>query len=105
MRRLIPFAVAIFLLVSCGDDPSSPNEDTAFSPNMADIENEISDQWEEQAGFKDVEVSCPDPIEWRVGEEFHCTGSILGMGGGRGDPQRVTVYMENEDGAYTWQEG
>lgn len=43
-----------------------------------------------------ITTGCPDPIEWRVGEEFHC---VVHQGK---QSLGVTVTMENDEGAATW---
>lgn len=68
--------------------------------STADIEDEIHSWADERTeGGGAITVECPDPIEWRVGETFHC---ILSQGE---QTVGVTVTMENDDGAVTWRAG
>lgn len=61
------------------------------------VESEIR-SWVDKStqGGGVITVRCPDPIEWRVGEDFHCIARQGGQSLG------VTVTMENDDGDVTW---
>lgn len=67
--------------------------------STTEIEQQIADWAESELGGGPVEVQCPDPIEWRVGETFNCIATQADATVG------VAVTMENEDGAVTWRAG
>lgn len=64
------------------------------------IEDEIETWAREDLNARGrITADCPDSMEWRTGDDFHCiltdqTGSV-----------RVTVTMENDAGDVTWMLG
>lgn len=79
--------VLLAALTACGQEADIPA-----------IESEIT-TWAEDNSPEgtDIEVDCPDTIEWRTGGDFHCIVSDQ-----NGETVRVTVTMENDDGDVTW---
>ncbi len=89
-RTLVIVTACCLGLAGCGE------------PDRADIpgiEREIETWAAEQIG-ETVTVDCPSEIEWRTGGDFRCV-----MEDRQGTTAKVTVYMENDAGDYTWEVG
>lgn len=88
MKRIIGGAlVALALLTGCGLEE-------ADIPAIEDgIEDGIADQTDTEAT-----VDCPDSIDWEAGGDFRCFAETEDAG-----TVRVTVYMENKEGEWSWQ--
>lgn len=92
MWQKIGGAALVLALTSC----------SASTQSTADIEQNIRGDLAKQLKVSkaDLTIDCPDSIEWRVGEDFHCIAED-----DQGNRVRVTVSMEANDGSYTWQAG
>ena len=84
--KWIGMLAACLLLVGCGGTEA----------DIPLIETQIGNGILEQTGY-DVEVDCPDTIDWKAGGSFGCFATDE-----TGDQVRVTVYMENDEGDITW---
>jgi hypothetical protein len=90
MRTLRVALVAVVAVLGLG----------ACSPTEVDIkglEKDISSGTEEQTG-QQVEVDCPDSVEWNTGGSFEC--DVI-----TDDGQEATaeVTMKNDDGDVAWE--
>lgn len=86
MLRLLGLATGVLLLAGC----SSEEVDSTR------IEQVVERQLGRQVGG-DVSVRCPEGVEWRTGEDFHC---VARLGGRQG---RVEVTMETDAGDISWE--
>lgn len=66
---------------------------------MRSMERQLRDDLAEQieAPARNIAVDCPSSVEWTAGSDFRCTAEDK-----RGNRVFITVYMENDDGEYTW---
>lgn len=90
MTRVLSLVAVAALLAGCG----------GFQPDMPGVERELAAAIEEQTEARTVKVECPDSIDWQAGSDFRCFAEDA-----RGNRAKVTVYMENGDGAYSWELG
>ena len=90
MRLTRYFAVIVtgLALSACGE----------ATLDTGNIENEIAPQVEDQTGTKDVEISCPDDVEAKKGDEFECDATAPG-----GLEAKIKVVQENDDGDVNWE--
>lgn len=66
--------------------------------DTGNIEDEIAPQVADQTGTKDVELSCPDDVEAKKGDEFECDVTAAG-----GVEAKVKVVQENDEGDVNWE--
>lgn len=93
-RRLISGLAALVIFAVVGVIWNAAQKDERPTGEIAD---QIKTWAEENTpGGAAFDVSCPDPVEWKVGGTFHCIASQ-----GR-HSARVTVTMENDAGTVTW---
>lgn len=83
------FLLALAPLAAC----SQPEVDTPSVEQR--IERQIGRQVHDT-----VTVHCPDGVKWQTGGDFHCFARDSG-----GNQERITVSMETDGGAYSWQVG
>ena len=88
LTRYFLVIVSALALASCGE----------ATLDTANIEDEIAPQVADQTGTKDVEISCPDDIEAKKGDEFDCDVTAAG-----GLEAKVKVVQENDDGDVNWE--
>jgi hypothetical protein len=86
--RYLAVIVACLALSACGES----------TLDTGNIEDEIAPQLAEEYGTKDADVSCPDDIEAKEGEEFDCDVTAPG-----GVEAKVTVTQEDDEGNVTWE--
>jgi hypothetical protein len=89
MRTLRPLLVAAAAVLALG----------ACAPSEVDIkglEKEIASGTEEQTG-QQVEVDCPDSVDWETGGSFECDVTTDG-----GQQATAEVTMKNDDGDVAW---
>lgn len=101
--RVVKVGVAcatVLLLVSgCGGyDPDEAAIQKAIEKGIVD------QQGDDPQDFAPL-VTCPDPISWEAGKTFHCdvSGVLYGKDHNFTDANQVTVFMENDEGQYTWE--
>jgi hypothetical protein len=87
MKQIIGGALVALVLTACGSDEAD------IPAIESEIEQGIVDQTEVE-----TEVDCPDSIEWKAGGDFRCFAEAED-----GSSTRVTVYMENKEGEWSWQ--
>lgn len=87
MRYILVIAVALSL-AACGE----------ATLDTGNIEDEIAPQVADQTGTKDVELSCPDDVEAKKGDEFECDVTAAG-----GVEAKVKVVQENDEGDVNWE--
>lgn len=80
----------LLLLAGCG----------GYEPDMPELENRIAVDLADQIDAKadQIDLNCPDSIEWRVGDEFRCYAED-----DRGNRVQIVVHMENDEGDLTWE--
>lgn len=85
-------ALGALLLTGCG----------GLDINMAGFETELGAAIAEEvdADPSDITVECPNEIDWDPGNTFRCF-----VTDDAGTKAKVTIYMENNDGEYTWEIG
>lgn len=90
MNRGTLIAAPLLLLAGCGGQ----------RPDMGEVENTLSGEIAEQVGVnaERIAVDCPSEITWAVGEDFRCIAED-----NRGNQVKVTVYMENDEGEFSWE--
>lgn len=86
MFRMVGVALVALALAGCGSKADIPA-----------IEDEIEQGILDQAEIE-VDVDCPDSIDWEAGGDFRCFAEAS-----EGGATRVTVYMENDEGEWSWQ--
>lgn len=87
LTRYFLVIVASLSLAACGD----------ATLDTANVEDQIAPKLEQETGTKDVEVSCPDDVEAKKGDEFECDVTAPG-----GSKAKVKVVQQNDDGDVTW---
>jgi hypothetical protein len=88
LSRYFPVVLASLALSACGESML----------DTGNIEDEIAPQLAQDTGTKDVEISCPDDVEAKKGEDFECDVTAPG-----GVESKVTVTQEDDDGNVSWE--